>query len=94
MAVTARIFDVLERDGLVRHAAELGEHAMQRLRSFGQTCPAVREVRGRGLFLGVQLDPQADGAWFDGASDVVNRCLERKLLVNARARTCCGLPRR
>ena len=83
MAVTARLFAVLERDGLVEHAARLGDHAMQRLRRFAERCPAVRAVRGRGLFIGVQLSPEAEGAWFGAASEVVNRCLERKLLVNA-----------
>jgi len=83
MAVTARLFEVLERDGLVEHAATLGSAAMDRLRSFAHTHPAVKSVRGRGLFIGIELDPAAEGAWFANAADVVNRCLERGLLINA-----------
>lgn len=83
MAVTARLFEVLERDQLVEHAASLGDAAMQRLRKFAADHPAIKDVRGRGLFIGVELDPDADGAWFDGAGDVVNRAMERGLLINS-----------
>lgn len=83
MAVTARIFDVLQRDGLVEHAADLGNAAMDRLRRFAESHPVVKQVRGRGLFIGIELDPAADGGWFDSATDVVNRSLERGLLINA-----------
>ncbi|MEO0514860.1 MAG: aminotransferase class III-fold pyridoxal phosphate-dependent enzyme [Planctomycetota bacterium] len=83
MAVTARIFEVLQRDHLVEHAATLGDAAMDRLRSFAEAHPAVKNVRGRGLFIGVELDTTAEGAWFANAADVVNRCLDQGLLINA-----------
>lgn len=82
MAVTARIFEVLERDGLVEHAAKLGDAALERLNKFAASNAAVKEARGRGLFLGIALDPAAEGVWFDSAADVVNRCLERGLMIN------------
>lgn len=83
MAVTARIFEVLQRDHLVEHAATLGRAAVERLRTFAQSHPAVKDVRGRGLFIGIELDPSAEGAWFDTATDVVNRGLEQGLMINA-----------
>ncbi|MEO1235861.1 MAG: aminotransferase class III-fold pyridoxal phosphate-dependent enzyme [Planctomycetota bacterium] len=83
MAVTARLFEVIERDGLIERAARLGDVAAQRLSAFAASRADTVEVRGRGLFLGLQLDPSADGAWFNGAADVVRRCMERGLLVNA-----------
>ncbi len=61
MAVAAKIFEVIERDKLNDHATTLGEHAMQRLRKLMQDCPAVTDVRGKGLFIGVELDAQAQG---------------------------------
>lgn len=82
MAVTARIFEVIERDGLLAHAEQLGQHILQRLGAFAKDHPAVVEARGSGLFIGVKLDPDADGAWFTQASDVVNRCMQRGLLIN------------
>jgi len=47
--------DVLREEGLVERSARLGVHALERLRSELGAHPAVGDVRGRGLFLGVQL---------------------------------------
>ena len=82
MAVAAKIFDVIERDNLLEHARQLGEHAMQRLRKLAADCPAVTDVRGRGLFVGAELDPQASGASFEQPTDIVARCREQGVLTN------------
>jgi diaminobutyrate-2-oxoglutarate transaminase len=47
--------DVLREEELVNRSAQLGAHAFERLRSELGAHPAVGDVRGRGLFLGVQL---------------------------------------
>ena len=83
MAVAARLFEVLKRDKLVERAATVGEAIMKRLRTWAKKHPLITEVRGKGLFIGIELDPSADGAWFNSAAEVVQRCLERGLLVNA-----------
>ncbi|MEX0744457.1 MAG: acetylornithine/succinylornithine family transaminase [Phycisphaeraceae bacterium] len=83
MAVAAAVFHVIERDDLVSRAATLGEHAVARLREVAERVPAIKAVRGRGLFIGVELDPNATGAWFSTAKDVVTKCLERGVLLNA-----------
>ena len=46
---------VIEDEGLVARSAALGAHLLARLR--GLASPLVREVRGRGLWVGVDLDP-------------------------------------
>ncbi len=83
MAVTARIFEIIERDGLAEHARRLGEAGVKRLRRFAAQHPGIADVRGLGLFLGVELDPAAEGAWFDSGAEVVARCMEQGLLINA-----------
>ncbi len=51
------VLEVLEKENLIEHAAKIGEALMQELRGF----EAVREVRGRGLMIGVEFDfPIAD----------------------------------
>lgn len=55
MAVAKTIFDVMEREKLVEHALSLGEHAMARLRNEARIREKLLEVRGRGLFIGVEL---------------------------------------
>lgn len=55
MAVARTIFDVIERDGLLQRTATLGEHAVARLRKERSISGRIREVRGRGLMLGIEL---------------------------------------
>jgi len=50
-ALTA--LDIIEREELPQHAAELGAYALERLRSLQS--PLIREVRGRGLLIGIEL---------------------------------------
>jgi 4-aminobutyrate aminotransferase/(S)-3-amino-2-methylpropionate transaminase len=47
---------VIEDEQLVPRAAELGERALARLRAALGGAASVREVRGRGLLLGIELD--------------------------------------
>jgi predicted acetylornithine/succinylornithine family transaminase len=79
-AVAARMLQVIERDNLLSRAASLGEHITARLRDFARH-GMIKQVRGKGLFIGIQLNP--DGFWFDKAADVVNRCLDRGLLIGS-----------
>jgi predicted acetylornithine/succinylornithine family transaminase len=55
MAVAKTVFDVIDRENLVEHAAQLGEHALARLRNEKSIQGKVDEFRGRGLFMGVEL---------------------------------------
>jgi len=47
--------DVLRDEGLVDRSAQLGARALERLRGELGGSPAVDDVRGRGLFLGIEL---------------------------------------
>jgi 4-aminobutyrate aminotransferase/(S)-3-amino-2-methylpropionate transaminase len=55
-AAALTVLESLERDGLVERARRLGEVALERLRRELADCPRVVDVRGRGLFLGIELD--------------------------------------
>ena len=50
------VLDVIEDNDLVAHAHEMGELLRHRLREATAGSPAVREVRGRGLLVGVDLE--------------------------------------
>ena len=77
MAVTAKLFEVIDRDGLLDRAVTLGEHATRRLEAISQRNQVIKDVRGKGLFIGVELDESRSG------SDVVKACLNRGLVINA-----------
>jgi putrescine aminotransferase len=54
-AAALATLDVIQRDGLCAHAAQLGHHLGERIISVAVGHPLVREVRGRGLFWGIEL---------------------------------------
>ncbi len=83
MAVTAALFDVLERDGLVERAAILGDKAIHRLNDFAIDQPIIKEVRGKGLYIGVELDLDAAGDRFVNAGAVVKACMDQGVMINA-----------
>jgi len=47
--------EVLIEEKLSERAAEMGEYLLQRLKSIAS--PVVKDVRGRGLLVGIELDP-------------------------------------
>ena len=58
-AVALEGLKVLEEEKLVERCAELGEHLFARLREVqAEAGPLIREVRGRGLWVGVDIDPR------------------------------------
>ena len=46
------MLEVIERDGLVKNAAEVGEHLLSELHKID----GLKEVRGRGLMIGIEID--------------------------------------
>jgi ornithine--oxo-acid transaminase len=72
-AVGLAALDVLFDEGLIARSAELGAHLLERLRTV--TSPLIREVRGKGLFIGVEVDRDRITA-----RDVVDRLLARGIL--------------
>ena len=46
---------IIERDGLVQRAAEVGAEAMQRLKAAAEDLEIIGDIRGRGLMIGVEL---------------------------------------
>ncbi len=77
MAVARTIFDVIERDQLLAHAQNLGELAISRLRSDTRIQSKIAQVRGRGLFLGIELH--------EAPVKFVERCLEAGIIANVTA---------
>ncbi len=62
-AVSRVALDMLANDGLGEQAKDLGGHFRSKLQAIG--APAVAEIRGRGLLIGVQIKPEYPKArWF------------------------------
>ena len=59
-AVARAALAVLIEEGMIENSAELGEYFLGRLRQLDS--PYIAEVRGRGLWIGIELTPEAGGA--------------------------------
>lgn len=59
-AVARTALQVLVEEKLIENAAKLGEYFMDQLAEIPS--PHVKEVRGKGLLIGVELKPEAKGA--------------------------------
>ena len=49
------VLDIIEKEGLVERSARLGEHFFQRGREKLAHHPAVGDIRGKGLLMGIEL---------------------------------------
>jgi len=63
-------------DGMMGHIRELGDYFHAELETLKDKYPSIREVRGMGLMLGVELDSA------DAAKAIVARLLQREILIN------------
>jgi ornithine--oxo-acid transaminase len=59
-AVAREALQVLVDEQMVENSARLGAYALERLRAIRS--PHILEVRGRGLWIGIELRPEAGGA--------------------------------
>ncbi len=59
-AVARAALRVLVEEGMIENSAKLGDYFIERLRSLRD--PKIREIRGRGLWIGLELQPDAGGA--------------------------------
>jgi ornithine--oxo-acid transaminase len=59
-AVARMALKVLVEEGMIENSAKMGDYLMQRLRDISS--PYIKEVRGKGLLVGVELHKEAGGA--------------------------------
>lgn len=73
------VVKTLENEQLARRAAELGTRMLANLTKALADLPGVKDVRGKGLMLAIQLDRPC--------REIVSAALDRGLLVNVTAET-------
>ena len=59
-AVAREALKVLKEEKLIENSAELGKYFIEKLRTL--KAGSIKEVRGRGLWIGLELNPEAGGA--------------------------------
>jgi 4-aminobutyrate aminotransferase-like enzyme len=83
-AVGLAVLDVIEEESLREHARDVGDHFREGLSSLGEKHALVGDVRGMGLFLGVELvrDRESLEPATAEAADVINDMKERGILLS------------
>ena len=76
-AVGLEVFRQISSASFLEEVQKVGEYFQQRLMALMEKYAFIREVRGRGLILGIELD-------FPGG-EVVAQCQERGVLINCTA---------
>ncbi|MFL5955581.1 MAG: 4-aminobutyrate--2-oxoglutarate transaminase [Gaiellaceae bacterium] len=80
-AAALAVLDVIEDEGLVERAAVLGETMRARMESWQARWPQVRDVRGVGAMLAIELVGENDVPAAELASRVIVEALSRGLLL-------------
>jgi acetylornithine aminotransferase/acetylornithine/N-succinyldiaminopimelate aminotransferase len=80
-AVAIAVIDTIEKEGLLAHVVKVGDYFQSQLRELAAKHEAIREVRGKGFMIGVELDSA------DLAKTIVAEMLKRHIVINCTSDT-------
>ncbi len=80
-SVAIAVIDVIEKEGLLVHATEVGDYFQSQLRALAARHEAIIDVRGKGLMLAAELDSA------ELAKLTVAEMLKRNILINCTSDT-------
>ncbi len=67
-------FEAIEQEGLLENALRVGEQIMSRIAAIARKVAFIREIRGKGCMIGVDLDRPGE--------NIVKQCMAQGLLIN------------
>ena len=76
-AVASKVLDIFKEDDITGNVKAVGDYLKEKLTEFADSYPFIKEVRGRGLLLGVEFDIPV--------ADIIKSALidEKMVLINA-----------
>ncbi|MBE9546056.1 MAG: acetylornithine transaminase [Proteobacteria bacterium] len=74
MAAGLAVMDALLNDGVLENCEKLGAYFLERLDELRKDHSIIKEVRGKGLLIGMELSVEGD--------DIVKECMNRGVLIN------------
>lgn len=82
-AVGTAVLDVIERENLIDHARDVGAYLRGELRGLAAHHPLIGDIRGEGLYVGVELVREANGnpPATSEAAALVNELAARRILI-------------
>jgi len=78
--IAATVISILQEKRLVEQAGERGDYLMASLCALQENGPWIRDVRGRGTMVGVELEPR----WADRGTTMARQLLDAGFIVNYR----------
>jgi 4-aminobutyrate aminotransferase-like enzyme len=82
-AAANAVLDVIEQENLIKNAANVGAFLRTEIAKLAATHPAIADVRGAGLYLGVEIRHQDATAF---TSRIINAMRQRRVLIGAAGR--------
>jgi len=84
-AIGNAVLDAIEQENLMRHATEVGNFIMEKARELAEKHSVIGDVRGRGMFLGIDLvkDRTSREPNKSLAQDVLARLKEQRILLQS-----------
>lgn len=79
------VFEIFENEHLVENSCRVGEYFKEELEKLAEKTPCIKEVRGRGLMLGVEFQDAIAG-------EIKHKLFEKRYLTGATATTLRILP--
>lgn len=70
------VMEVMINDNLVKNSEEMGSYFLDKLSTLASKYDFVKEVRGKGLMIGIQLS-------IDKAAEIKNKCFEKGYLIGS-----------
>ncbi|MGA2562356.1 MAG: aspartate aminotransferase family protein [Steroidobacteraceae bacterium] len=81
------VLDVIENEGLMRNALQVGGYLKQRLTELSTRHSVIGDVRGAGLYIGVEMTRADDGSpQAQLATAIINAMRDRQVLIGAAGR--------
>ncbi len=74
-AVSKAVLEYILNEGVLDNCASMGKYLIEGLKEMKTKYPIIRDIRGMGLIVGVELDIKAD--------EVVQRCMQNGILINS-----------
>jgi 4-aminobutyrate aminotransferase len=80
-AASIATLEVIEREGLLENAENVGRYALERLKTMKETYPCIGDVRGLGLMIGIEFVKEDGSPFTEGLKKVIDYCLGKGLIL-------------
>ena len=82
-AIATEVIKIIKQDNLQNHASAVGEFLKSKLKSVSKEFPIIGDVRGQGLFIGVELVDHNMNPLADQTDYLINRMKDYGILMSS-----------